>query len=243
MHREGKIQLNNSLIGLTFTEGAAPNHDKFFVNNNNIEFADFFKLINNPKLIFWPKGKPFSDIPKAKFFFDIENIKMAISSFQGHAALGQLAYPSKVNDIDFISKIIICPLRKHMDLITGLIRSFRSNVLPRSIKSNIRDSIIKAEISNIWTFTEDQTSYFNNYFRGAPLPRGGANRFRGRRFGRGARPFTSTFRSRYTYPRDRFQQSRNVSFPYRRSGRQGGRRGGRMHGGQAAGNSEVTQNK
>ncbi|XP_066959101.1 uncharacterized protein [Macrobrachium rosenbergii] len=155
-HREGKILLNNSLLALTFSEGHSDNLDKFFVSSQNKEFSDFFKLINTPKLNFWPEGKIFDDSHKRKFFYDIENIKMSISAFQGHAALAHIVYPSKVNDIDFLSKIIIGPLRRNTDLVKNLIRNFRSRALPRYLKEEMRDLIIKADIREIWNITEDQ---------------------------------------------------------------------------------------
>ena len=59
MHREGKILLNDSLIALILSEGNKDNHDKFFVSNHNKELCEIFKLINQPKLHFWPMYKIF----------------------------------------------------------------------------------------------------------------------------------------------------------------------------------------
>ena len=232
-------------MALTLTEGVSNNHDKFFVTNSNKDIADFLILINNPKLTFWPKGKHFGDLNKGKLFFDIENIKMAISSFQGHAALAQLAYPSKINDLDFISKVIICPLKKHIDLISGLIRSFRSKVLPRQLKEDIRDSIVKASTRDIWVLSDEQTTAINSCFRGAPFLRGGDTRFRGRRSGFGYRTSNSYYRGKPFFLRgSRYNfGARGFSFPYRRSGRQGGRRGIRGQGSQSAENSEFKTKK
>ena len=79
--------------------------------------------------------KIFDEVYKRKFHFEIENIKMAISAFQGHAALALIVYPEKINDIEILNKVIICPLRKHMDLIQSLIRSFRSKALQKGIQA------------------------------------------------------------------------------------------------------------
>ena len=107
---------------------------------------------------FWPDGRVFDDNHKKKFYYDIENIKMSISASQGHAALAQMVYPSKINDIKFISKVVIGPLRKSMDLIQSLIWSFRSRALPKFLKDEVRNSIIKAGIREIWYLTEEQKS-------------------------------------------------------------------------------------
>ncbi|XP_064087450.1 uncharacterized protein LOC135202131 [Macrobrachium nipponense] len=169
IHRDGKIQLNDSLIALTLSEGDKNSHDQFFVCNHNKELADLFKLINLPKLNFWPSGRLFNEDFKKKFHFDIENIKMAISSFQGHAALAQLAYPSKINNIDFITKVIIGPFRKHIDLIKSLIRSFRSRSLPRNLNLDTRDAIIKAETNDIWVLSDDQRKLLLHAFEAVPF--------------------------------------------------------------------------
>ena len=182
MYRDGKIVLNDSLIALTLSEGDKNSHDQFFVSNHHKELADLFKLINLPKLNFWPSGRLFNEDFKKKFYFDIENIKMAISSFQGHAALAQLTYPSKINDVEFITKVIIGPFRKHIDLIKSLIRSFRSRALPRSLNLDIRDAIIKAEIKDIWMISDDQRNAIASCFRTGPLPRGGVFNSRGGKF-------------------------------------------------------------
>ncbi|XP_068217796.1 uncharacterized protein [Palaemon carinicauda] len=227
-HREGKIQLNNSLVALTFSEGHSDNRDKFFVSSQNKEFSDFFKLINTPKLNFWPEGKVFDDSYKRKFFYDIENIKMSISAFQGHAALAHIVYPSKVNDIDFLSKIIIGPLRRSIDLIQNLIRNFRSRALPRYLKEEVRDLIIKADIKEVWNLTEDQKSAIAACFHKGPLLRGGAANFRGRKFNFGGRFQGRRFSFLKGNPNFRFK-----SQPLRRGNRRGGYRGGRSQNGQA----------
>ena len=244
LHRDGKIQLNNSLIALTLSEGDSANHDKFFVTNYNKELSDFFKLVYSPKLNFWPSGRSFGDSHKKRFHFDIENIKMAISSFQGHAALAQLAYPTKINDIDFITKVVICPLKKHMDLIKSLIRSFRSRALPKSLNDETRDYIIKADIDDIWVLSDDQKLAIASCFCGGPLPRGGVASSRGGRFNFGYR-YQNNSRGKFNYFRGfrgNFGYRSNFR-PYRRGNMRGGRRGGRGQGGQSAGNSEVKERK
>ena len=242
LDKEGKIILNDSLIALTISEGDSANFDKFSVHNHNKELAGLFKLINSPTIKFWPKGKCFLENHKRKFFFEIENIRRAISSFQGHAALAQLAFPSKINDIDFITKVIICPLKKHIDLITSLIKYFRAKALPKTMEINMKSDIINAEIQDIWVLTEDQITAITSCFRSGPLHRGGdaslrgftnsrfkfQNRFRGK-FGsvRGSRGFPGY--------RGKFATNRRE---YRRS-----KRGGSLQGGPAANSSEVKENK
>ena len=74
---------------------------------------------------------------------------MAISAFQGHAALALIVYPEKINNIEILNKVIICSLRKQMDLIQSLILSFRSKALQKGIQAETWDAIIKAKINDI----------------------------------------------------------------------------------------------
>ena len=225
--RDGRIILNDSLVALTFSEGNGDNHDKFFISNQFKEFEGFFSLVNTPDLSFWPENRVFEDRHKKRFFFDIMNIKMSISSFLGHAALAQLTYPSKINDVHFLSKVIIGPLRKSMDLVMSLIRTFRSRALPRNLDELTRNAIIKADVSQVWNLTDEQKAEISSCFRKLPLPRGGGvrNRFGFSKFQRGK---LNIFRGNYN--RYRAQSTRG--------NRRGGYRGGRNQPGQDSSSKE-----
>lgn len=169
---------------------------------------------------------------------------MAISAFQGHAALAQVVYPGKINDVDFLTKVILYPLKKQIELIHSLIRSFRSKALPSNIRNETRDDIVKANINEIWVLTEYQAKQISSCFRNFPLPRGGVSfrtgksNFGSNRF-RGKFKFFKNFRGNprfrnYSYVRDTVQTNR-------RSGRRGARRGGRDTGRQTGANSEPKQ--
>ena len=222
--RDGRILLNDSLVALTHSEGHGDNSNNFYISNQYKEFADLFRLINTPDLTFWPDGKVFDEYHKKTYYFDIENIKMSISAFQGHAALAQLTYPSKVNDVEFLSKVIIGPLRKSMDLIQNLVRSFRSRALPRYINEDVRRAIIKADLRQIWNLTEDQRAAIKSCFRKSPLPRGGGHSFRAR-FN-----FNKFQRGRFNFFRGNYNRYRTLQA--KRGSRRGGFRGGRYQNGQ-----------
>ena len=129
VHKDGVVLLNDALMGLTITEGKKEeNRWAFTVKTKNREFKELVELVNRVKLDFDP-GNAFKSVRKNLFHVEV-NIRQAIIAFIGQSAMADMLFSQKMRDNDFVSKIILGPLKSQMELIKSLVIGYRYRALP-----------------------------------------------------------------------------------------------------------------